>query len=363
MRNPLKREQNPPLSPYAPKHGLRRIKSRKLTRFAAIVIATVTVIAVGAIAGGWYAWALLPLDTADNNHVRVTIQSGAQPSQIAKQLKDAHIIRSSYAFQIYARTSGKENKLQAGTYAFAASQSVRDIVTHLTSGKTDEFSVTILPGNTLKDIKSMLQGHGYSTSEIDSAFAATYTSDLVAMRPPGASLEGFFYPDTYNVLSDESLQTIFERIFEHFSSVISQNSLAPGFAEHGLSVYQGIILSSIVQREVSNPSDQKKVASVFYNRLDRDMTLGSEVTFRYGAALLGVEPTTTLDSPYNLYIHKNLTPTPIGSPQLSAMQAVANPANTTFLYFLTGDDGITYFANTDAQHQANIKQHCQLNCK
>lgn len=361
MRNPLdllKNRHDPIHSP-----GLKRIMHRRFTRFVLVSGVSAAVVGVVIISALWYAWALSPLDSQDTNNVRITIKSGAQPAQIAQDLKDAHLIHSAYAFQIYTRLSGQENKLQAGTYAFAPDQSVRDIVAHLASGKTDEFTITILPGQTIKDITTMLEGHGYTPQEISDALNAAYTNPLIATRGTQTSLEGFFYPDTYNVLSDETLQTIFARIFDHFSDEAAKNNLSAGFAAHGLSLYQGITLASIVQREVSGSDDQRKVASVFYNRLDADMALGSDVTFIYGASLLGVEPTPSLDSPYNLRIHKGLTPTPISNPQLSALQAVANPAATDYLFFLSGDDGVTYFAHTDAEHEQNIKLHCQVKCQ
>ena len=361
MRSNVQKDLSP--SPFATPAGLKHIRCRRRNRLVLAIVAAIIVVGGVVSTVGWYEWALRPLDAKNSNHVRLTVESGAQPSDISKQLKNAHIIRSAYAFQIYTRLSGQENKLQAGTYAFAANQSVRDIAAHLASGKTDEFSITILPGQTLKDIKTTLQGHGYAASEIESAYAASYSNALVQSRPAGASLEGFFYPDTYNVLSDETLKTIFGRIFDHYSDVITRNDLEAGFAKHGLNPYQGIILASIVQREVSSPDDQSKVAGVFYNRLDSNTPLGSDVTFLYGASLLGVKGTPTLDSPYNLRINKGLTPTPISNPQLSALKAVANPASTDYLFFLSGDDGITYFAKTDAQHEQNIKQYCKIKCQ
>jgi UPF0755 protein len=91
--------------------------------------------------------------------------------------------------------------------------------------------------------------------------------------------------------------------------------------------------------------------------------LGSDVTFIYAAKKLGVEATPTLESPYNTRIHPGLPPGPISSPGLSALQAVANPAAGDYTYFLAGDDGKTYFAHTFEEHEANIVNHCQKNCR
>ena len=128
-------------------------------------------------------------------------------------------------------------------------------------------------------------------------------------------------------------------------------------------------MASIVQREsvgcgaADTCKDQKDIAGVFYNRMKRDMNLGSDVTYQYIADKLGVERDTQLESAYNLRIHTGLTPTPISTPGHSALEAVANPSTHNYLYFLSGDDDITYFGETDAEHEENIKNHCAEKCK
>jgi len=93
-----------------------------------------------------------------------------------------------------------------------------------------------------------------------------------------------------------------------------------------------------------------------------NMPLGSDVTYQYAAKILGVSPTPTLDSPYNTRINTGLPPGPIATPGLSALTAVASPAGGEYVYFLSGDDGMTYFAVTEAEHQENIANHCQVKC-
>ena len=148
-----------------------------------------------------------------------------------------------------------------------------------------------------------------------------------------------------------------------------KNNLVEGFKQQGLTLYEGITLASIVQREsitppdTSEPSaDQKQIAQVFYSRLAAGMTLGSDVTYQYAADKLGVARDVNLDSPYNTRRYKGLPPGPIASPGLTALKAVAAPAAGDYLFFLTGDDNITYFAHTDAEHKANIINHCAKNC-
>ena len=94
----------------------------------------------------------------------------------------------------------------------------------------------------------------------------------------------------------------------------------------------------------------------------KGISLGSDVTFQYAAIKQGVPATPTLDSPYNTRLHLGLPPGPISSPGITALKAVAAPATTDYLFFLSGDDGITYFAHTVDEHEANIKNHCAVNC-
>ena len=158
------------------------------------------------------------------------------------------------------------------------------------------------------------------------------------------------------------------RTFDEYEDVIKQNDIVSGLQKQGLTLYQGITLASIVQREVTNPTpskvsdDQRQVARVFLNRLAAGMTLGSDVTYQYAAKKLGVTPSPTLDSPYNTRTHTGLPPGPIAVPGVGALVAVASPASNNYLFFLSGDDGVTYYATTDAQHEQNIQQHCQKKC-
>jgi UPF0755 protein len=134
------------------------------------------------------------------------------------------------------------------------------------------------------------------------------------------------------------------------------------FKTRGLTLYQGITLASIVQRE-SGGGDEAQIASVFYNRLRIDMVLGSDVTYQYAADKAGVPRDVNLDSPYNTRRYPGLPPGPIAAPGLRALLGVANPAQTDYLYFLSGDDDVTYYGTTLAEHEKNIADHCKEKCQ
>lgn len=312
----------------------------------------------------WYNNELSPVNSNDTSKKLVAVESGSTPDQIAKLLKDEGLIRNSTVFLWHARIEGVQNSLQAGTYRLSPSESIPEITKHLTSGKVDSFNIRFLPGATLADNKKVLIESGYSEAEIDAAFAKTYQSPLFEGRPASADLEGYIYGETYSFATDTSVERILERTFDEYTKVIVANNLVELYKAQGLSLYEGITLASIIQREASpGGSDMPQIAQVFYRRLAEGMPLGSDVTYQYVADKLGLKRDTNLDSPYNTRRYAGLPPGPIAAPGRGALQAAAAPAEGNYLYFLSGDDNITYFGRTLQEHEANIRNHCQEKCK
>lgn len=360
----------PPQQPInGQESGLRtsRPKFRKTLMIIAISAAALLIVTVTSFLV-WYKIQLSAVGGDPNHLVVVDIPSGTTPSGIGKQLHDKGIIRSNVAFDIYTRLNGKQSILQAGTYRLSPSQSLQAIVAHLVKGDVDTFSITFYPGATLAEHRKVLIAAGYSNSDVDSALNAKYDSPLFVGKPSSADLEGYIYGETYQFSAGATVKEILERTFEEYYSVLQDNNIIDGIKSQGYTLYQGLILASIVQKEVFSPAspdpsvDQKQVAQVFYSRLSSGMTLGSDVTYQYAADKLGVARDPNLDSPYNTRRYTGFPPGPIASPGLTALKAVASPAGTDYLFFLSGDDDITYFARTDEEHQANIVNHCKVKC-
>lgn len=354
----------PPVEPSAPV-GQKQTKNIKKRRRLWLWIPVGLLIFLAAVAAGafiWYRLSLHPVNSSDTSKVRVTINEGTAPASIEQTLKSDHLIRSTLAFEIYTRLTDTRSKLQAGVYSFSPSDSLPSIVDKLVGGKVDQFEITFLPGATVAQDKAALVASGYSQAEVDAAFNKQYDHPLFATKPASADLEGYVYGETYKFDSDATVEQILTKTFDEFYATITADNLVEGFQKQGLTLYQGITLASIVQREVSNPDDQRQVAQIFLKRLSIGMPLGSDVTYHYAAQKLGVAPTPTLDSPYNTRIYPGLPPGPIAAPGRMALDAVANPAAGDYLYFLSGDDGKTYYATTEQEHQANIANHCQIKC-
>lgn len=293
----------------------------------------------------------------------VTIKEGANADEIAKQLKDAGLIRSTWAFHLYVGSKEVRNELEAGTYSFEPSQSVPEIVSQLTHGKVATDLVTILPGQRLDQIKTTLINYGFSKADVEAALEPSSYPNSRALvdKPAAASLEGYIYPDSYQKTGATTPQQIIGAALDEIDGKLTPD-LRAAFAQQGLSTYDGLVLASIVEQEVSRPTDRAMAAQVFIKRMHSDMPLGSDVTAFYGSRLAGQTGSLTYDSPYNTLLHKGLPPTPISNVSDSSLQAVAHPANTDYLYFVAGDDGVTHFTHTLEEHEAATKQYCHKLC-
>ena len=335
----------------------------------------------------WYVNALTPVNANDKTVQQVQINEGASFSFVSGRLEERKLIRSSLALQIYAYIHHEVSNLKQGSCNLTPSESSAEILKKLTSGCHDFKSVTFYPGATIEKSKNLKEGEkdfsvrgslgaaGFSDADITAALSATYSGPLFAGKPAGTSLEGYVYGDTYFINADSGPEEALKDSFSEMEKAVEKDNLVAKYKAHGLSLYQGITLASIIQRELSCDNldtakqaacyeNQQKVAQVFYSRLAQDMELGSDVTFIYAAGLTGAVPTPSLDSPYNTRLYKGLPPGPIASPSEYSLRAAANPASTDYLYFIAGDEGggAMYFGKTEAEHEQNIKDHCQVLC-
>ncbi len=342
-------------------HPPKRHMPRRLAILAVIII--VGLVGATIFVRQLYFGDLEPLSAAGQPAQLITVPKGASVDAIAKQLKGAGVIRSTWAFKLYVSSKNVRGGLEAGTYALDSGQSVPQIVSQMTHGKVATNLVTVLPGQRLDQINAALANYGYSKSEIATALdPATYTGNPALVdKPAGASLEGYIYPDSYQKTSGTTAQEIVQQSLKEMNTQLTPD-IRTALASEGLSTYQGIVLASIVEQEVSTQSDRQQAAQVFISRLRNGMMLGSDVTAYYGAFIAGQGKTLNYDSPYNTLIHAGLPPTPISNVNASALLAVAHPANTDWLYFVTGDDGTTHFSHTLAEHQAATAQYCHKLC-
>ncbi len=324
----------------------------KLMLFLAI---TVVLAGVAAFFGlkALYEQGLKPIDPSADTEITFVVQSGDTPARIAQGLSDKQLIRSTRSFTQYVKISGLEEKIKAGTYSLKQSQSVQEIVQILTEGRVAANLFTIIPGYNLANIKADFIKKGFTEAEVEQAFnPAQYTGHPALVdKPEGASLEGFLFPDSYEFLPGTTRpETVIKLALDEMASALTPEIRA-GMAAQGLSVYQGIILASIVEREVGAvdkdglPTDNRaKAAQVFLKRLQIGMMLQSNATDNYPPE-------------YDTYAIAGLPPGPISNVSLSSLTAVTNPSDTDYLYFVAGRDCVTRFSQTNEQHEALKTQH------
>lgn len=347
--------QEKPSLPLLPK---KRSRLRWILIGTTTFIALIVLVVVGTYT--WYKGALKPLSNS-SERIKIEVTQGESASQVASSLEQKKLIKSALALQIYIKLHGKDN-VKVGNYIFAPNQGPEEMVQWLTDGRVDTFKMTILPGQTLAQLKKTFQSYGYPAADIELALSKQYSYPLLADKPTSASLEGYIFPETYFVSPDTKLEDLIKQSFDVFEKRIEAKDLKSQLQQRGFSLFQGITLASIIEKEVSNLSDQRQVAQVFETRLQKSMVLGSDVTYHYAAALLGVVPSPDLDSPYNTRKNPGLPPGPIANFNLAALEAVANPAQGDYLYFVAGDDGTTHYAHSEEEHQSNVQKYCQKLC-
>ena len=326
-------------------------------------------------------------ENPDCHYQKFEIKTNQTISDIAENLKKAGLIRSDFAFKTYLKLSNKSAKIKAGTYSLRANLSAKEIVEQMEKGvaSSEVFNLTVLPGETLKEIKQKLIKLGYLSEQIDTALLKKYDSPVLKglydnegkltnpAQPANVALEGYLYGETYQFYKGETVEHIFETMINQLNSVVVANHIEEKFHKRGFSLREGLILASIIQKE-AHSEDMPGVSMVFQNRLKVGMTLGSDVTATYAADLVNPnrdrnDPNNNLrvletDNLYNTRKHTGLTPGPICSPGITAILAVAEPDENkrSMRYFLTGDDGKMYYSVTDTEHTQKIRDYCQKLC-
>jgi UPF0755 protein len=337
-----------------------RLPKRILWLFAALLL---IIIAGMVVARQVYYNGLKPVDGNQTSKV-FSVESGSSVKEIGAELEQQGLIRSAWAFQLYVHRKGLNDKLLAGTYAFSPDQGTEAIVTTLTRGKVATRLVTILPGRRIDQVRADLINYGFTPESVDKALEPAQYADLPALTFKPAeinSLEGLLWPESFQKDATTEPSMILRQSLEEMGKHITPEVQA-AFAAQNLTVYQGLILTSIVLQEVDKPADQAQAAQVFMTRLKSGKKLESDATARYGAVLAGKPPSVTYSSAYNTYQNGGLPPTPISTINASSLVGTTHPAGTNWLYFVSGDDGKTYFSTTLEEHEALTRKYCQRNC-
>ncbi len=310
----------------------------------------------------------------DDTEITFTVEQGQSVEAIANHLRSQGLINDAELFRRYVQYKGLDAGIQAGTYTLRQTMTIPEIALTFQQASAPEQQVTIPEGKRLEEVATLAATQ--TTIEADAFLQLAQSGwpqtdlatkyDFLAQVPVTATLEGFLFPDTYRLPQDATAYDLLDRMLADFARQVTPE-VQQGFADQGLSLYAGITLASIVEREAVLDEERPAIAGVYANRLRDGWFLSACPTVQYA---LGYRPDEgswwksqlyfadlDVESPYNTYRNLGLPPAPIASPGASSIQAAAFPAQTAYYFFMvdcTQNNGSHFFATTEAEHMANF---------
>jgi len=300
----------------------------------------------------------------DDTPVTFVVEPGESAATIAARLEELGLVTDGELFRMFIRYHGIDANLEAGEYVLRPNMTMAEIAETLQHARIEEVTVTIPEGWRAEQVAQMLAKENIVDGDEFLALVrgGKFDYSLLRDRPEESSLEGFLFPETYRIPAQAEAKDLIERMLstldERFTPEMRRLAV-----ERGMTVYEVITLASIVEREAAIAEERPLIADVFLNRLEQDMYLRADPTVQYAK---GYDATTgqwwapvtpedweAVDSPYSTYLYPGLPPGPICSPGLSAIQAVLEPADTEYLFFLAKGDGSHAFATTYEEHLQN----------
>jgi UPF0755 protein len=300
----------------------------------------------------WFAWAaLLPVQPGQTF---VLLRPGWSTRHIARELQRQGVIRNSAAFLMLHYVKGVAT-LKAGEYKFDQPATALEVRDRLIRGDVYARTVVVPEGFNIYDIAAAVEQAGLGPA---ADFIMAAQGDLFLLRdidPSAKSLEGYLFPDTYEFTRIDSAHDIAAAMVRRFRQEAQKIGLLGNADMHRI-----VTMASIVEKETAAPAERPRVASVYYNRLDRNMVLAADPSVIYAALLAGryrgtiYESDLQFDSPYNTYKYPGLPPGPIANPGVASLQAAMHPAQTDFLFFVSDNNGHHRFARDSEEHARNV---------
>lgn len=311
--------------------------------------------------------------------VAFTISPGETADLIATNLAAAQLITDEALFLTYLRYYGLDDRLEAGEFLLSPQATIPELAASLADAVAQQTTVRFVEGWRLEEMADYLRET--RPANVDAAQFLNIVQrrvpfdlspyDFLSSLPPGATLEGFLFPDTYHLAADADALFLVDLMLRNFGNRVTP-TMRQAYGVQGLSLREAVTLAAIVEREAVLAEERPLIAGVFYNRLAQEIPLGADPTVQYP---LGYQSDTDSwwksplfvadlerDTPYNTYIHTGLPPGPIANPGLSSLQAVANPTETPYIFFVadcgTAVPGSHLFSITYEEHLVNVSK-CQ----
>jgi UPF0755 protein len=307
----------------------------------------------------------------DPSPVPFTVEIGENAATIGAKLEDLQLINDANIFRLFLRYNGLDSSLEAGDYELRRNMNMREIAQTLQKANFEEVIITIPEGWRAEQVAELLTRERVMDGSLFLATVRQGTGvehPLLADRPPGASYEGYLFPDTYRLPIKATPEDLVGRMLENMASKIPPNALELAAAQ-GYTFFEILTVASIVEREAVVPEERPTIASVYLNRLVQNMYLQADPTVQYAMGYqtdtgqwwktpVTLEEYSQVDSPYNTYLNPGLPPGPIANPGASSINAVLQPAQTSYLFLMACGGGAHVFAEDFGAHEANVAS-CQ----
>ncbi|MFM1652467.1 endolytic transglycosylase MltG [Brevibacillus sp. B_LB10_24] len=353
--------------PVLPKFRRRRRRGGLLQGFLLLLV--LLVLAAGA--GAFYVYAQLqPIDANGSETVKeVDIPAGSSVRVIGQILQDQGLIKNGLVFSYYSRYKGISSQLQAGKYQFRTGMTLDEILQDMAEGKVvkDSIRFTIPEGWSVEQIAAALEKDGLVKKDAflkevnEGDFSAfSFVSAIPAKAERKYRLEGYLFPETYEVEKGATAHDIIVKMLQQFEREVKPEWLE-ALKKRNITLDNALILASIVEREVTVDKERPLVAGVFFNRLRDNWPLQADATVQFALGKqrdLITYADLKVESPYNTYLHKGLPPGPIASPGRASIEAVVKPASHDYFFYVTKKDGSSehYFSRTLQEHDARDAQ-------
>ncbi len=312
------------------------------------------ILAVGAGLLAFY-FINISLKSTNTETVKFEIEAGQGAGDLSEVLLSDGLIRDKLVFRVYLYTTGKYKEIQPGVYFLEPELKLKELVSEITPDpdKKTEVEIKIIEGWSSMDIGEYLEEQGL-VDQVDfmELVETTDSRDIIpgksywflTDKPSNQGLEGYLFPDTYRVYTDSTGEEIIEKMLDNFEKKVEDVD------------YDTLVLASIIEKELRAKEEREIGAGIFFNRLENGVALQSDATVNYVTGKATTMPSLEdlqANSEYNTYMYKGLPPGPICSPSLASIEAVLNPIESDYMYFLTKPDGTAVFSYTYDEHLEN----------
>lgn len=320
----------------------RRPKSKRLL-WIGLILAALALVVTGV---WWYYQASLQAPSLSDNQVVFVVSPDESVQTIADNLQVKGLIKNSFFFRLYLRQSGLAAKIQAGDFKLRPNMTAAQIANSLNNAPVDLW-VRLVEGWRVEQMAQLLE----------EKLGITQASFLAKAK------EGYMFPDTYLIPREASANDVAKILTDNFNRRINDKKIRDQIKGKELTFEELVILASIVEREAhAGLEERRTIAGILLNRLEIGMALQADATVQYALGDSGewwpkISDPKSVSSPYNTYLRPGLPPAPIANPGLEALQAVANPTDTAYFYYLHDRDGQVHYARDLDEHNQNVAQY------